>query len=124
MYILLLEQLHLEADKNGTSLLVMVFLFGLLGNAISVLVCLATFYQIWKNRTSQGYESIPYAIGLFSAMMWLFYAIFTTIKLVPLRSNQYGHLGFHSRPPSCQGAFSGTRSAYPSGPCGQSCCPR
>ncbi|CAN0906044.1 Bidirectional sugar transporter SWEET10 [Linum grandiflorum] len=70
----------------------LVFLFGLLGNAISCLVCLAplpTFYQIWKKKTSQGYQSIPYVIGLFSAMMWLFYAIFATDAMLLITINVF-----------------------------------
>ncbi|CAN1175178.1 Bidirectional sugar transporter SWEET10 [Linum perenne] len=70
----------------------LVFLFGLLGNAISCLVCLAplpTFYQIWKKKTSEGYQSIPYIIGLFSAMMWLFYAIFATDAMLLITINVF-----------------------------------
>ncbi|KDP22573.1 hypothetical protein JCGZ_26404 [Jatropha curcas] len=56
-----------------------VFIFGVLANIISAMVCLAplpTFYQICKKKTSEGFQSIPYVIALFSAMLWLFYAIF------------------------------------------------
>ncbi|XP_038709404.1 uncharacterized protein LOC120004207 [Tripterygium wilfordii] len=55
------------------------FSFGILGNLVSVLVSLAplaTFYQIYRRKSSEGFQSIPYVIGMFSAMLWLFYAIF------------------------------------------------
>ncbi|CAI0568771.1 unnamed protein product [Linum tenue] len=68
------------------------FLFGLLGNAISCMVCLAplpTFYQIWKKKTSQGFQSIPYVIGLFSAMLWLFYALFAKDAMLLITINVF-----------------------------------
>ncbi|OAY30644.1 bidirectional sugar transporter SWEET10 [Manihot esculenta] len=55
------------------------FIFGVMANIISAMVCLAplpTFYQICKKKTSEGFQSIPYVIALFSAMLWLFYALF------------------------------------------------
>ncbi|CAN1242239.1 Bidirectional sugar transporter SWEET10 [Linum perenne] len=70
----------------------LVFLFGLLGNAISCFVCLApmpTFYQIWKKKTSEGYQSIPYVIGLFSAMLWLFYAMFAKDAMLLITINVF-----------------------------------
>ncbi|CAN0915889.1 Bidirectional sugar transporter SWEET10 [Linum grandiflorum] len=70
----------------------LVFLFGLIGNAISCFVCLApmpTFYQIWKKKTSEGYQSIPYVIGLFSAMLWLFYAMFAKDAMLLITINVF-----------------------------------
>ncbi|KAI5563002.1 hypothetical protein BDE02_15G088000 [Populus trichocarpa] len=69
-----------------------VFGFGLLGNIISCLVCLAplpTFYQICKKKTSQGFQSIPYVIALFSAMLWLFYASFSENAMLLITINSF-----------------------------------
>ncbi|KAI9381391.1 hypothetical protein POPTR_015G101600v4 [Populus trichocarpa] len=69
-----------------------VFGFGLLGNFISCLVCLAplpTFYRICKKKTSQGFHSIPYVIALFSAMLWLFYALFKEDALLLITINSF-----------------------------------
>ncbi|OAY48003.1 bidirectional sugar transporter SWEET10 [Manihot esculenta] len=74
--------LHLSLD----------FVFGVLANIISAMVCLAplpTFYQICKKKTSEGFQSIPYVIALFSAMLWLFYAIFDEDSTLLITINSF-----------------------------------
>ncbi|WZZ39514.1 hypothetical protein YC2023_035773 [Brassica napus] len=64
--------------------------FGILGNIISFLVCLApipTFIRIYKRKSSEGYQSIPYVIALFSAMLWIYYAMIKTNVVIMITIN-------------------------------------
>ncbi|CAN8254881.1 unnamed protein product [Cochlearia groenlandica] len=53
------------------------FVFGLMGNVISFAVFLSpasTFYRVWTKKTTEGFQSLPYIMALFSSTLWLYYA--------------------------------------------------
>ncbi|KAK4436630.1 Bidirectional sugar transporter NEC1 [Sesamum alatum] len=68
-------------------------LFGLLGNLVSFLVFLApmpTFYTIWKKKSSDGFQSIPYSVAFLSASLLLYYAFLKTNAYMIVSINGIG----------------------------------
>ncbi|XP_009605548.1 bidirectional sugar transporter SWEET10-like [Nicotiana tabacum] len=69
------------------------FTFGLLGNIVSFMVYLApapTFYKIYKKKSTEGFQSVPYVVGLFSAMLWIYYAFLKPDTTLLITINSVG----------------------------------
>ncbi|KAF5796623.1 putative SWEET sugar transporter [Helianthus annuus] len=67
--------------------------FGLLGNVVSFMVFLSplpTFYKIYKRKSAEGYQSVPYVVGLFSAMLWIYYALLKSNAMLLITINSVG----------------------------------
>ncbi|CAA3013371.1 bidirectional sugar transporter N3-like [Olea europaea subsp. europaea] len=71
----------------------LMFAFGILGNIISIGVYLApapTFKKICKEKSTMGFECLPYIVALFSSTLWLYYAFLKGDALLLISINSFG----------------------------------
>ncbi|KAE8710623.1 Bidirectional sugar transporter SWEET14 [Hibiscus syriacus] len=70
-----------------------IFVSGILGNILSCMVYLAplpTFVRVYRKKSTEGFESLPYVVALISAVLWIYYATLKSEAYLLMTINSIG----------------------------------
>ena len=59
-------------------------------NKIFQIHCRPTFIRVCKKKSTEGFQSVPYVVALFSAMVWLYYASLKSNEILLITANTIG----------------------------------
>ncbi|PKA47607.1 Bidirectional sugar transporter SWEET14 [Apostasia shenzhenica] len=50
----------------------------------------STFYRVYQKKSTEGFQSLPYSVALFSSMLWVYYAVIKSHSYLLITINSIG----------------------------------